>query len=161
MAERAKLVAIAVVARNGVLGDGADQPFKFKEDWAHFKQVTMGHPLIMGRRTHDAMGLLPGRVSIVITSRPQELQLPAGRGFAVSSLADGVAKASELDQLAYVVGGGSIYAQAWDLIDELDLTEVHADAHGDVVLPRVDPTLWQELSREPRGQFDFVRYRRR
>lgn len=59
-AQQMKLIAIAVVASNGVIGDGNDQPFKFAEDWARFKKITMGHSMIMGRKTHDAMGLLPG-----------------------------------------------------------------------------------------------------
>lgn len=161
-----QLIAIAVVARNRVIGDGADQPFKFPEDWARFKKVTMGHPMIMGRHTHEAMGLLPGRVSIVLTRRPAAIKFPIGddgqpRGHAVASLDEAIELASQLDdELAYVIGGGEIYRLAWPLLDELDITEVHQDASGSVVFPEIDPQLWREVSREPRGEFDFVRHER-
>lgn len=160
------ITAIAVVARNRVIGDGQDQPFKFREDWARFKKVTMGHPLIMGRKTHDAMGLLPGRTSIVVSRTPQRVQFEqprdeASRGFAVGSLAEAIELAQSLDDQIYVIGGGQIYQMAWPQVDELDLTEVHAEAEGDVLFPEVDEQEWQELARDPRGEFDFVRYIRR
>lgn len=158
--------AIAVVARNGVIGDGKDQPFKFAADWARFKKVTMGHPLIMGRRTHDAMGLLPGRLSIVLSSRPELIEFPMDtdgrpRGYAVDSFAKALEIAQGRDEEIYVIGGGEIYRLAWDHLDELDLTEVRADAEGAVTFPEIDPEVWEEYSREPKGEFDFVSYRRR
>lgn len=160
------IIAIAVVARNRVIGDGSDQPFKFTEDWARFKQVTMGHPLIMGRKTHDAMGLLPGRVSIVLTRHPQRLSFPVGadgqpRGYAVASWEQAIETARSLDETIYVIGGGQIYQLAWSQLDELDITEVPADAAGQVLFPVIDSAIWQEVEREPRAGFDFVRYRRR
>lgn len=161
-----KLIAIAVVAGNRVIGDGHDQPFKFRDDWARFKRVTMGHPLIMGRRTHDAVGLLPGRVSIVVTRHPELIDFPTGedgrpRGYAVSSADEALAVASGLDEVVYVIGGGQVFEQFWPRLDELDLTEVPAAAEGDVLLPRIDPEVWEEVYRDPREQFDFVGYRRR
>ena len=159
------VIAIAIVAANGVLGDGKKQPFEFPEDWARYKRVTLGHPMIMGRATHDAIGRwLPGRTTIVVTRTPQAVELPTdGRadGRAVASLDEALALARSLDDTVYVAGGGQVYAQAWDELDELDLTEVHADAEGSVVLPEVDPAVWEEYRREPRGAFDFVGYRRR
>lgn len=160
------LIAIAVVASNGVIGDGNDQPFKFPADWRRFKQVTMGHPMIMGRKTHDAMGLLPGRVSIVITRRPELIEFPlddAGqpRGFAVDSVLRAIEVARGLDQTCYVIGGGQIYRAAWQYLDVLDITEVPQDAPGSVTFPEIDPDEWVEVSREPQGEFDFVRYERR
>ncbi|MDI9628873.1 MAG: dihydrofolate reductase [Acidobacteriota bacterium] len=160
-----KLIAIAVVAANGVIGDGADQPFKFPEDWARFKRVTMGHPMIMGRRTHDAMGLLPGRTSIVVTRSPDLVTFSPDadgqlRGVAVASIDQALDVASQLDDVVYVIGGGQIYHQMLPLVDELDITEVHADAEGGVLFPDIDPQIWIEVEREPHGAFDFVRYER-
>ena len=159
------VIAIAIVARNGVLGDGEAQPFEFAEDWARYKRVTLGHPMIMGRATHDAIGRwLPGRTTIVVTRTPQAVELPTdGRadGRAVASLDEAIALARSLDDTVYVAGGGQVYAQAWDELDELDLTEVHADAEGSVLLPEVDADVWDEVRREPRGEFDFVGYVRR
>lgn len=163
-----RIIAIAIVDADGVLGDGRAQPFEFAEDWARYKRVTLGHPMIMGRATHDAIGRwLPGRTTIVVTRRPDAVQLPTdGRatGYAVSSVEDALALARSLDDVVYVAGGGTIYRALWDALTELDLTEVHAraDVAADkaVRLPEVRPDEWREVRREPRGEFDFVGYER-
>lgn len=159
------LIAIAIVARNGVLGDGEKQPFEFAEDWARYKQVTLGHPMIMGRRTHEAIGRwLPGRTTIVLTGDPDAVALPTddrADGRTAASLDEALQIARSLDDVVFIAGGGRVYADAWPLLDELDLTEVHADATGSVVLPAIDPAEWLEYRREQRGAFDFVGYRRR
>lgn len=159
------VIAIAIVARNGVLGDGERQPFEFAEDWARYKRVTLGHPMIMGRATHDAIGRwLPGRTTIIVTRNPDSVELPDDpqvTAHVVGSVGEALALARSLDDTVYVAGGGQVYRAAWDDLDELDLTEVHADAEGAVVFPAVDPEVWQEYRREPRGEFDFVGYRRR
>lgn len=162
-----RVIAIAIVAANGVIGDGDKQPFEFAEDWARYKRVTLGHPMIMGRRTHEAIGRwLPGRPTIVVTSRPDRVELPpagsSATGYAVDSLDEALDVARSLDdEEIYVAGGGSIYREAWDRLTDLDLTEVHAEAEGTVRFPEVDPAEWEEVRREPRGEFDFVGYRRR
>lgn len=158
-----RLIAIAIVAANGVLGDGASQPFAFAEDWARYKRVTLGHPMIMGRRTHDAIGrFLPGRTTIIVSRHPERVEIPEGvDARAVASVDDAIEAAESLDEVVYVAGGGEIYRQAWGRLTDLDLTEVHADAEGSVRFPRVDPDEWVEVRREPRGEFDFVGYERR
>lgn len=161
-----RIVAIAVVAANGVIGDGTDQPFKIREDWARFKRTTMGHPLIAGRKTYDAMGLLPGRTLIVVTRDPESVQapdvVPEGAHLLVATSVDEALElAEQRDYVCYVVGGGQIYREVWDRLTELDLTEVHQDAAGDVTFPPVADDVWQEMSRELRGDFDFVTYTRR
>ncbi len=167
-----RITAIAIVDANGVIGDGERQPFEIAEDWARFKRVTFGHPLIMGRRTHDAIGRwLPGRATIVVSRTPESVALPdaaegatAGKttGYAVASLDAALELAASLDdEVAYVAGGGTIYEQAWPRVTDLDLTEVHAEAEGSVRLPAIEPDEWVEVSREPHDGFDFVSYRRR
>ncbi len=159
------LIAIAIVGANGVIGDGERQPFEIAEDWARFKRVTSGHVLIMGRRTHEAIARwLPGRTTIVVTSTPDAVQLPSdgkADGHAVSSLEQAIDLGRSIDDTVFVAGGGTIYRQAWPLLTDLDLTEVHAEAEGSVHLPPIDPEQWVEVSREPRDGFDFVHYRRR
>ena len=157
-----RIIAIAIVAANGVLGDGERQPFEFAEDWRRYKAVTLGHPMIMGRRTHEAIGrFLPGRTTIVVTRTPESVEIPEGAdAVAVSSLDEALALAASLDDTVYVAGGGEIYRQAWGRLTDLDLTEVHADAVGSVRFPEVDPARWREVRREPRGDFDFVGYER-
>ena len=159
------LIAIAIVDAHGVIGYGEHQPFEIAEDWARFKRVTSGHVLVMGRRTHDAIGRwLPGRTTIVVTRSPGSVVLPTdGRAYgrAAGSLEEALALAAGIDDQVYVAGGGTIYEQAWPLLTDLDLTEVHAVAEGSVRLPAIDPAEWVEVSREPREGFDFVHYRRR
>ncbi|SER58206.1 dihydrofolate reductase [Propionibacterium cyclohexanicum] len=160
------VIAIAVVAANGVIGDGRDQPFKFREDWQRFKRLTMGHPLVVGRTTHDAMGLLPGRTSIVVSHHPElvrwPLEQPEGsRGLAVGSVEGALALASTLDETVFVIGGGSVYRAAWPWIGALDITAVHRSAEGGVLFPAIDPQQWRETFREPGMRFDFVGYARR
>ncbi len=155
-----RVIAIAIVAANGVIGDGEKQPFSFAEDWKRYKRVTLGHPIIMGRKTHEAIGrFLPGRTTIVVTSDPASVHIPDGAdAVAVDSLDAALARAASLSDTVYVAGGGSIYRAAWPALTELDLTEVHADAEGAVRFPDVDPGRWREVRREPRGEFDFAGY---
>lgn len=157
-----EFIAIAVVGTNRVIGDGTSQPFSFAEDWARFKRVTMGHPLIFGRATQDAIGrFLPGRTTIVVTRHPESVAIPDGADArAVGSLDAALELGASLDEVVYVGGGGQIYAESWPKLTGLDLTEVHAAASGTVFLPKVDPDEWVETSREPHGEFDFVTYRR-
>ncbi len=157
------VIAIAIVAANGVIGDGTSQPFEFAEDWARYKQVTLGHPMIMGRATFEAIGRwLPGRTTIVITRHPERVDLPddPALGRTASSYREALELARSLDDVVFVAGGGRVYAEAWPDLDELDLTEVHEPAEGSVVFPAVDPQVWRETRREPRGPFDFVGYER-
>ena len=120
--------------------------------------------MIMGRGTHDAIGRwLPGRTTIVVTRRPELVTLPTdGRatGYAASSVEEALALARTLDDTIYVAGGGQVYREAWPVLTDLDLTEVHADAEGSVTFPDVDPAQWREVRREPREEFDFVGYER-
>lgn len=158
-----KVIAIALVAANGVLGDGQGQPLSFPEDWARYKRVTLGHPMIMGRRTHEAIGrFLPGRTTIIVTRRPASVDIPEGvDAHAVASWGEALALAASLDDVVYVAGGGELYRLAWPDLTDLDLTEADARVPGSVTFPPVDPHEWVEVRREPRDGFDFVGYTRR
>lgn len=160
-----RIIGIAIVGSNGVIGDGTGQPFQIAEDWARYKRVTNGHPMIVGRRTHEAIGRwLSGRTTIVVTRTPERIELPTdGRaiGYAVPSLDDALTLARSLHDTIYVAGGGQIYLGAWPQLTELAVTEVDAEAPGTVFFPPIDLTEWREISREPRDSFAFVRYVRR
>lgn len=158
-----RIIGIAIVGSNGVIGDGHSQPFQIAEDWARFKRVTLGHPMIMGRRTHEAIGRwLPGRITIVVTGDPSRIDLPTdgATGYAVATLEEAFELARSLDDEIYVAGGGSIYHQAWPELTELDLTRVDAEAEGTVFFPPVEPAEWREVAREQHAGFAFVRYLR-
>lgn len=161
------LIAIAAVARNGVIGAGGRMPWHLPEDFRRFKKVTMGGSLIMGRKTFESIGSpLPGRTSIVVSRRPPgpnrtEECLSAGtRVIWVSSVAEALAVA-DWHRPVFVAGGAEIFRQAWPLLTDLDITEVDQEPAGDTFFPEIDPEQWQEVSREPHPGFDFVRYRRR
>ena len=148
---------IAAVGRNGVIGDGLTMPWHLSEDLKFFKRTTMGHPMVMGRRTFDSMGALPGRRSIVVT-RQRDWSHP---GVEVAhSFADALAAVAD-DGEVFVVGGGEVYRQALPYAARLLVTEVDQSPEGSVTFPEIDPDLWVETAREPRTGFAWVTYERR
>ncbi|HZO64187.1 MAG TPA: dihydrofolate reductase [Kribbellaceae bacterium] len=147
---------VAAVARNGVIGSSNDLPWYIPDDLKHFKQLTMGHTLVMGRKTYDSIGRpLPGRTTIVITRQPD---------WSV----DGVTVARSIEEAleladgndVYVAGGGEIYALALPYADRLELTEVDQTPDGDIHFPAVDWSQWHETARDQRDGFAWVSYQR-
>ncbi|HWD80493.1 MAG TPA: dihydrofolate reductase [Kribbella sp.] len=148
------VILIAAVGRNGVIGRDNDLPWRIREDLQHFKQLTLGHTLVMGRKTYDSIGRpLPGRRTVVVTRQPD---WSADGVEVVHTLED----ALKYDGTLYVAGGGEIYRQALPYADALELTEVHQSPTGDVTFPKLTPADWTETAREPHDGFDFVSYRR-
>ena len=159
-----KLGLIFARARNGVIGKDGGLPWHLPEDLAHFKQVTMGSPVIMGRKTWDSLPSrfrpLPGRSNIVVT-RQADWQAEGARR--AGSLAEAVALCSGHDR-AWVIGGAEIYAQALPMADCAEVTEIDADFEGDAFAPQFGPH-WQEVAcqRHRSGggiEFSFVTYRK-
>jgi len=153
---------IVARARNGVIGRQGAMPWHLPEDLAHFKRTTLGHCIIMGRRTWDSIGrALPGRRSIVVT-RNRQWQAPGAD--AASSLPDALALCGAAE--AYVIGGGELYAEALrHPVAGIHLTEIDADFDGDAFFPALESGRWNEQSREhfPATAlrpfaFDFVHY---
>jgi dihydrofolate reductase len=147
---------VAAVGRNGVIGRHGDLAVRISADLRRFKALTMGHPMVMGRKTFDSMGRpLPGRRSIVITRdsgwRRDGVEVVHSTDAAFDAAGPGP---------VFVVGGGEIYAQTLARADVLELTEVDADLDGDVYFPAFDRTAWTEVAREPGDGYDFVRYER-
>jgi dihydrofolate reductase len=158
--QRAQVVAVVAVARNGVIGNGPAIPWHVPGDQARFKRLTLGHPLVMGRATYDSIGRpLPGRTTLVVS---RDLSF-APDGVEVHRSVDAALdRAHELDpELVVVAGGGQVYRAAWDRLDVLEVTEVHAEPAGDVFFPTVDPRAWVETAREPHAGHAFVRFERR
>lgn len=153
-----RVTLIAALGRNGVIGADGTMPWHLPEDLRHFKATTMGHPLVMGRRTFDSIGRpLPGRRTIVITRNPQWHH--AGVESA-HSFAEALALAGPSDEV-FVAGGGEIYAQALPYAHRLVLTEVDAEPEGDTHFPDWDRADWSESVRESHDGFAFVTYERR
>jgi dihydrofolate reductase len=154
-----EIIGIAAVASNGVIGAGNDIPWRIPADWQRFKALTMGHVLIMGRKTYDSIGRpLPGRTMFVIT-RDRKWR---GEGVrAVPSVAEALNQALLLDsQTIFVAGGGEIYRAAWDRLTGLEITEVDQNPDGEVRFPEIDSEEWIETAREPHEGYSFVSYRR-
>lgn len=154
---------VAAVAANGVIGADGDLPWHLPEDFAHFKSLTMGHPMIMGRATFDSIGrALPGRTTIVVTRNPDW----TAEGVEVAAnLEAALERARELDEDIFIVGGAQIYEQALaaDLVDLLCITRVAASPEGDVRFPAVDWERWSPVVRIPHGgdpSFEIVTYQR-
>ncbi|QIB65473.1 dihydrofolate reductase [Kineobactrum salinum] len=162
-----ELAIMVAVAANGVIGRDNGLPWHLPEDLRYFKRVTLGKPVIMGRRTFESIGRpLPGRSNIVV-SRDREFA-PAGVAV-VDSIAAALALAEQLahNGEVVVIGGAAIYREVLPLAQRLYVTEVHASVDGDTRLPPVDWAKWRELRREEHGaespnpfNYAFVVYER-
>jgi dihydrofolate reductase len=140
------LVSLVIATdRRGVIGRDGRLPWHLPADLRHFKALTMGKPIVMGRRTWDSLGRpLPGRHNIVVT-RQRGLMLEAAT--VVDSLDEALAAAGAVPEVC-VIGGAEIYGQALPLADVVHLTLVEADVDGDTYLPPLDPGEWRETARE-------------
>jgi dihydrofolate reductase len=141
---RRDAVAIVAMADNGVIGRGNGLPWHLPDDLKRFKALTMGHAMLMGRKTWDSIGrALPGRRSLVLT-RNAGWRAPGAER--VASLQEAVERAGEA--ALFVIGGAELFSVAWPVIGRLELTEVHAAPEGDVRLAGFDRAGWRETFRE-------------
>ncbi|MEE9315061.1 MAG: dihydrofolate reductase [Rhizobiaceae bacterium] len=156
------IIMVVAVASNNVIGNDGDMPWRLSTDLKRFKALTLGKPIIMGRKTFQSIGKpLPGRTSIVVTrdgAWQAEGVVPVQSIESAIAIAGEVAKASDGNEIC-IVGGGEIYRQAMDVADVLHVTRVHGEPEGDTVFPVIDPRFWKELSREdfPIGEKDTVK----
>jgi dihydrofolate reductase len=160
-----QLALIAAVARNGVIGRDNALPWRLPADLRRFRALTMGHAVIMGRRTWASLpGALPGRQNIVVSRQPG---LALHGAEVAGSLADALARVA-LSPPAFCIGGGELFRIALPLASMVDITEIDRDYPGEVTFPPLDAGQWQESAREahpgegPEGSdFAFVTYVRR
>ena len=166
-----EIVFVVAVAENGVIGAAGAIPWRLKSDMAHFKALTTGKPVVMGRKTFASIGRpLPRRTNIVVT---RDGGFRADGVVVTHSFADAkaIATGDALRRFATeiaVIGGAEIYRQWMECADRLEITEVHARPDGDTRFPDLDPTTWEEVARvrNPAGpqdsaDFSYVTYRRR
>jgi dihydrofolate reductase len=152
-----RISLIAAVAHNGVIGKDGDLPWHLPEELAHFKATTLGHPLVMGRRTFESIGrALPGRRTIVVTRDPQ-WQHPGVE--TAHSFAEAVSLAGPADEV-FVAGGAQIYAEAMPFAHRMVITEVNAEPEGDTYFPAWPRAAWAEESREDHEGWSRVVYER-
>jgi dihydrofolate reductase len=156
-----EIVIIAAVARNHVIGKDNQLLWHIPEDMAHFKALTAGHTVIMGRKTWESLPErfrpLPGRNNIVIT-RQGDYAAP-GAGIA-ASLENALELASTAT-IAFVIGGEQVYRLAMPLANRLEITEVALEPEGDAWFPEIAPGEWESVTRADAGSHAFVTYRRR
>jgi dihydrofolate reductase len=142
---RQPLALVVAMARNRGIGLGGRLPWHLPEDLRRFKALTMGHAVIMGRKTHESIGRpLPGRRNIVVTR--------SGRSFAgcetAACLEAAVKLARETDPMPMVIGGAELYAQALPYATHLFLTRIERDVEADTYFPAFDEAEWEEVRRE-------------
>ena len=139
-----KLTLIAALADNRVIGRGGTLPWHLPDDLRRFKSLTMGRPMLMGRRTFESIGrALPGRRNMVLTRGPAAF--PPGVE-AVATLPAALATCAGAEELC-VIGGAEVYRQALPLATRLEITRVHGAIDGDVFFPDYDATQWREVAR--------------
>jgi len=142
---------IVAVADNGAIGLGGDMPWHISADLRNFKQVTMGAPVIMGRKTYQSIGrALPGRSNIVV-SRNSKFEAPDAD--VMSDVDSALSKARTIAEIeggeeVFVIGGAEVYEQAMGAADRIYLTRIHAEFPGDAFFPILDGGGWQEISLE-------------
>jgi dihydrofolate reductase len=146
---------VVAVAENGAIGKNNSLLWRLPDDLKYFKTITMGKPIVMGRKTYDSIGRpLPGRLNIVVTRR---------RGFettgcvVVTSIDDAIRAAGEAEELC-VIGGAEIYREFLPHVDTIYLTRVHASFDGDVFFPSLSESQWHETHREDHAADDRHAY---
>jgi dihydrofolate reductase len=157
-----RIYLLAALASNGVIGVDGKLPWHLPEDLKHFKALTLGHPIIMGRRTWESLGkALPGRENIVITRTPG-YNAP---GAAVATSLGAALALCAGEPVAFVIGGHQLFVESFPLAAGLILTEIFRPYEGDTWFPKFDRLRWREAQREAHTaadgmRFDFVRYER-
>ena len=155
-----RIYLLVAVASNGIIGANGQLPWHLPEDLQHFKRLTMGHPVIMGRRTWESLkGPLPGRENIVVTRTPG-YEAP---GAAVASSLESALALCAGESVAFVIGGSRLFEESLPIADGLVVTEIHKDFAGDTWFPPYDRSRWREAQREAHTaadgmRFDFVLY---
>lgn len=160
-----RISIIVAASENDVIGKDNSLIWRLPNDMKHFKQLTTGHAVIMGRRTYESMGRpLPGRKNIVLTRRSDY----AAEGCAVVHSEDeALLEAAGHDEV-FIIGGGELYRRFWSRADKLYLTRVHVNVEGDTYVPSICPDAWVEESREfiqadEKNEYDhsFITYKKR
>ena len=151
----APLSMIVAVGDNGAIGKDGNVPWRIPEDLKHFKNMTMGHAIIMGRKTWDEVGKpLPGRRNLVVT-RSADLVLDGAEVF--TTLEAAIAAARTTDPEPFVIGGSVLYALAMPLATRIYYTEVHRTVEADTFFPPFDRSAWREVERRP-GETEGVEF---
>ena len=142
-----KTALIVAVATDGAIGNEGDLPWRLPADLRHFKRLTMGHHLIIGRRTWESIGVvLPGRTMVVVT-RDQDYRPGVGGVLIAHSLKEAL-RLAEGDDEVFVAGGATLYREAFDIVDRMYVTRIHAEVEADTFFPDFDTEGWVVIAEE-------------
>lgn len=142
-----RISIISALAKNRTIGINNTLPWRLPEDLKYFKALTLGHHILMGRKTWESIGRpLPGRTTVIITHG----DYPAPEGVKIARSLQQAIDVCGADEEIFFVGGAQLYAQALPLADRLYLTEIQAEVEGDAWFPEYDPAHWREVSRDKR-----------
>ena len=157
------MIIIAAIARNGIIGKtNGEMPWYVKEEFQHFKNTTLGSPIIMGRKTFETLGKpLKGRENLIVTRNKNfKIDFESTRVF--SSLDESLNYCRDnKSEKVYIIGGGEIYTQAIQLADEMILSFMKFDAEGEVKFPEIKNDIWEQVSTEDREEFEIKRFVRK
>jgi len=153
-------IIIAAVATNGVIGRlSGEMPWLSKEEFQHFRNTTLGHPIIMGRKTFESLGKpLKGRLNIVL-SKQRDFMIKLDEVVTLNSLIEAYEYCKEKNYTKiFIIGGGQIFPEAMKSADEMIISIMKFPAKGDVYFPVIDPNIWNEVNREERSEFIIITY---
>ena len=149
---------VVAMASNRVIGADNRIPWHVPGEQALFKQITMGHHIVMGRKTYESIGrLLPGRTTVIVT-RQREYAVPGA--IIAHSLHDAINAAARDDEI-FVIGGAELFREALPMADRIHLSIIDAEPQGDVFMPAIDERAWQEIANEQRPGFRYTLLERR
>lgn len=159
------LSLVVAVTENNIIGRANKMPWYLPADLHYFKTLTLGHTVLMGRKTYESIGrILPGRRNVIVSTR-ENLKISGGE--VVNSVPAGLQLVKE-DAMVFVIGGGMLYRQLWTLADRLYLTRIHARIAGDTYFPEIKDTFWTLVSQknfeadtENEYAYSFMEYRRK
>jgi dihydrofolate reductase len=153
-----RISLIVAMAKNRVIGDGNRIPWHVPGEQKLFKQVTMGHHIVMGRKTYESIGrLLPGRTTVIVTRR-RDYVVPGA--IVAHSLQDAI-NAAARDEEIFVIGGAELFREALRVADRIHLSIVDAEPEGDVFMPEMNRDEWREISAEEYPGFRYTLLERR
>jgi dihydrofolate reductase len=156
-----EIIIIAAMSENRVIGKDNAMPWSIKEDMAHFKKLTKGHPCVMGRKTWESLPVkpLPERLNVIVSNMmiPDNSLSKDVKIF--PSLHSAVENCSEYEKI-FIIGGETIYNQALTMASKIELTVVHKQYEGDAFFPEIDETCWQKSNTENFDTFSFITYTR-
>jgi dihydrofolate reductase len=153
-----EIIIVAAVSKNNVIGKDNKIPWYIKEDFIHFKELTTGYPIIMGKNTYLSLPKrpLPNRTNIVLTFKEDNFN--EEKIFIKHSLEDAINIGHSLNDKIYIIGGAFVYKQAISLATKLEITRIDKEYQGDTYFPEIDLNIWKIIKEEKHDGYSFLTY---